>query len=129
MGIVADLTAVHAHRRVFVYERPTLVRMTLEAGLLIRQYLVHHVWPFRHPPCRRERAMRVVAVRARHDTLVDPVLEWHRELRADVGMATIAKLGLHAGQQEFRRRRLMDRMAIDAYHVVQRVQRAPDVSP
>ena len=110
-----------------VHERPALFFVTLQAGLLVRQGLVDHVRPFRHPPGRLECPVRVMAIRARHDALVDPVLEGHRELRADVGMASITQLGLRAGQQEFRRRRLVDRMATGAHHVVLRVRRAPDV--
>jgi hypothetical protein len=118
---MADLTAFYTDRRMLEHEWPALLLMTLETGLFVGQNLVHHVRPVRHSPRRRECPVRVMAVGARHDTFVDAVFEWHGELRANVGMASIAKLGLHAGQQEFRRRRFVDRMAVGAHHLVFRV--------
>ncbi len=55
--------------------------------------------------------MGVMAVRALHKALVHPMLEGHRELRADVGVAGIAELSLVLGQERFWCGRSMDRVA------------------
>src|ERR1043166_1351418 len=94
MRIMADLAALYPDRWMFVYEGPTLFFVALQTRLLIGQRLIHHVMPVRYPPCRRERPVRIMAVGARHDAFIHAVLEGHRKLRADVGVASITKLPL-----------------------------------
>src|ERR1035437_509957 len=48
---------------------------------------------------RVERAVSVVAVGALHQAFVHLVMEWHAELRLDVGVALVAKLRLRGLQQ------------------------------
>src|SRR5579863_7542711 len=61
--------------------------------------------------------MRIVAVGALHESLVYAMLERHRKLRALRRMAGIAQFGLLHGQEEFRCRRLVNRVAIGADYV------------
>jgi hypothetical protein len=71
--------------------------------------------------------MRIMTVGARHEAFVDAMLERHGKLATDIGVACVAKVDLALGQQEFRLRRLVDGVAIGAYHVVQRVGGAANV--
>ena len=83
----------------------------------------------RHPPGRRERAVRIVAIRALHEAFVHAVLGRHIELRAHRGVAGVAELALLLRQQIFRRGRMVDGVAAGAGHIVQRVFGAADIGP
>jgi hypothetical protein len=69
----------------------------------------------------------IVAVGTRHEPFVDAVLEGHRELAADVGVAAVTKVGLTLRKQKFRDRRFVNGVAIGADYVVQSVGGAADV--
>ena len=95
--VVADLAAFDADRGMFEHEWPALFFVTFEAGFLVAEGLLHHARPLAVSPGRRVRAVGVVAVGADHDAFVDAVLERHRELGADIGVAAIAHLHLRVG--------------------------------
>ena len=101
------------YRSVFVSKRPLLIHVALnasgvgagrESGLL-----------------QLETAMRIVTIGALHETLVDAVLKRHGELRPHGQVAGIAQIVLPGRQQKFRRRRLMNQMAIRTDHVCLRM--------
>lgn len=104
------------------HEGPALFGVAFEAGLFIAQRLVNHARTRRHPPGGSECAVRIVAIGAGHETLVDAMLEGHVELRSDRLMARIAEVGLIVGEQEFRRRGMMDGVTARADDVVQRMR-------
>ncbi len=116
---VACLAPVHAGREMLKRERSTLVGVALQAGLFVVQTLIDHAGTSSGAPGWGVRAMGIVAVRARHEALIDPVLERHRELGAHVRVAVVAEIHLLLCEQRLGRLRLMDRMAV----------RADDISP
>lgn len=72
--------------------------------------------------------MRVVAIRALHRTFVHAVLEGHRKLCSHGGVATVAEIPLLFGfEQIFSRWRTVNRVAVRANDVVQRVLTASNV--
>src|SRR5271169_5488595 len=112
MWFVAALTTLYANGCVFVYEGAALVRVTLQAGLFVPFGLIDHARPRRHSGGGSEGSVGVVAVRTLDHTLIDAMLERHRELRPDSAVAAIAKFRLPLRQQKFRRGRFVDRVAI-----------------
>jgi len=91
VGRMASAAALGLHRDVLVNEGPLLVHMALVAdGIPARQgsQLPHG-----------RRAMRVMAVNALHQTLVDAVVIGFGEIRLGRGMASVAQLGLALDQQ------------------------------
>src|SRR5689334_23359361 len=111
---MAGFAALHAHRRVLENKRSALVGVTLEAGFLIGGHLIDHPGTLAHAPGRGESPMRIVAIRALHEALVDAMLSRHLKLRANSGVAAVAELALLFGQQELGSRRVMDRVATGA---------------
>ena len=125
--IVTGLAAFDAHRRMLEYERSALIDVALEAGLLVRDRLVHHARALSHAPGGRRSAVRIVAVGALHEAFIHAVLGGHVELRADGGMAGVAHLVLLLCQQIFGRRRVVDGVATGARDIVQGVLGAANV--
>lgn len=73
--------------------------------------------------------MRIVAVRAIHESGIDRMLERHREVGPYIRVALVAELGLRFCQKKFRSLRLVNGMALGAHDAVQRVRRFVDVGP
>ena len=73
--------------------------------------------------------MRIVAIRAIHESLIHPVFERLRELSADIAMASITKLALPFREQTLGPLGLMDRMTGHASYVRLRVLTSPDIGP
>ena len=65
--------------------------------------------------------MRIVTIRARDDSFLDPVLEGHGELRAHVRVAFFAQRRLRLPKQRVNRLRAMNRMATGTGHTIQGV--------
>ena len=128
MGVVAGLASVHACRSVLEYERATLFRVTFEARFLVSYRLIHHARTRCHSPGGREGAVRIMAIGAGHKPLIHAMFEWHRELGAHAGVASVAQLRLIASQQKLRDGRLVNGMAIGTHHVIHCVRGAPNVS-
>jgi hypothetical protein len=66
------------------HERSALIRVALQARLLIAERLIHHARPVAHSPGGRIRTVRIVAVGTLHETLVHSMLEGHRKLRSHI---------------------------------------------
>ena len=72
--------------------------------------------------------MRIVAVRALHESFIDAMLERHRELRAHGRVAAITDFALLLfRKQELRRGRAVNRMAVGADDIALSVLAAADV--
>ncbi len=125
--LMAGFAAFDAHRAVLIDERSALVGVAVETGFFVALFLIDHAWPGRHLPRGRERAMRIMAVRALDDAFIHPMFKRHGELRANGAVAGVAQLGLGLGEQKFRRGGFVNRMAVGAYHVLLRVCAAADV--
>ena len=79
-------------------------------------------------PRRRERPVRIVAIRAHHDAFVDAVLERHGELRSNVGMAAVAQFRLASpASRNFGAGDLWIEWQLVHTTSFSRVRRAPDV--
>src|SRR5579859_7035546 len=117
MREVAGLAAFDAHRRVLVNERTALIGVAFEARLFISERLLYHAWAIRHAPRRGEGSMRIVAVRALHESFVHAMLGRHLELSARPGMTPVTEFALFLGQEVFRSRRVMDGVAAGASHI------------
>jgi len=115
-GMAGD-TAFHPDNRVLEHERPALIHVTLQAGHFVVVRRSQHGSAGSGPESRRDRAVRIMAIRALHRALIHTMFHRHIELRPDRGMAGIAKLRLLFGQQELRRLGLVDGVAIRADHI------------
>ena len=124
---VASFAAIDTDSIVLEDKRTTLVDVAFETRLFIPLGLIHHMRTIGHAPRGRGGAVRVVAIRALHEALVDAVLEGHGELRAYGGMAAVTEVGLLLREQEFWRRLAMNGMAICADDVVIGMHATPDV--
>ena len=71
--------------------------------------------------------MGIVAITAGHESFIDTMLEGHRELRSDIGVAAVAEFGLAFRQQEFRRRGFVDGVTLGASDVITRMDGPMDV--
>ena len=112
----------------FEEERPALVGVASRHGSRSRA-LIDHPRPRAHPPRRRGRAVRIVAVRARHHAFVHTMLKGHVELRPDLVVAVVAEVSLLLREQIFGVCRPVDRVTIRTHDVVLCVFRSPDLSP
>ncbi len=121
------LTAIDPQSEMLECERAPLAGVAFQTGFLVDETLVHLPRPRSHTPCRSERSMRIVAVRALHESFVHPMLGRHRELSSDIGMTPVAKLRLGFREKKLRCRGLMNRMATGAGHFARRMRRAADV--
>ena len=104
-----------------------LVGVTFQAGFFVHLPLTHHGGPSGHAPARGRRAVGIVAITAGHESFIDTMLEGHRELRADIGVAAVAEFGLAFRQQEFRRRGFVDGVTLGASDVITRMDGPMDV--
>ena len=66
--------------------------------------------------------MGIVAVRASHEPFIHAVFEGHRELSAHIPVAAVTEFRLFFREQEFRNRRLVDRMAGRANYIILRMR-------
>ncbi len=94
MRKVTSFAAIHANGFVFIEEGPALFGVAFQARFLVGECLVHQTGPRGHTPSGGERSVRIVAVRAIHETFVDAMLEGHGELCANFGVAAVAEIGL-----------------------------------
>jgi hypothetical protein len=124
---VAGFASLDTHRGMLEYERTALVGVTLQARFFVPQRLVNHAGTSACSPGRRKRAVRVVAVRALYNALVDPVLEGHGELRSHGLMAPVTDVHLFPRKQKFGHRGMVYGMATGANHSVKRVFGPPDI--
>src|SRR5687767_12253508 len=108
-------------------ERTAFVGVALQTGLLAIGGGVNHARAVTHTGWDGGGAMRVVAIGARDGAFVNPVLEGHRELSADGGVAAVAEVGLSACEQELRRLRFMYGVAARTGDLRLRVRRAADL--
>ena len=83
MRQVTRLAAFDAHGGVLESERAAQVPVTAEAGFFIHACLRYQAWPVTHLPGRCERPVRVMAVGAINQPLVDAMFERHGKLCAD----------------------------------------------
>src|SRR5579885_1581190 len=125
--VVALLAAFYAHNGMLKHKRSALFGMAFETGLFIAHRRIDHARPGRHAPGRWKRSVRVVAIRTRHEPLVDSVLERHGELRAYFGVTSVAEISLIFCKQRARGLRPVNRMATDARHAADGVLRSADV--
>ena len=119
---MAHFAAFDANRWMFECERATFIEMAFETGFLVFERLIYQRRTRCQPPCRREGAMWIMTIAASHESFVNAMLEWHREVGAHVSMTPVTQLRLGLRQQKFGRRRFVYRMALRAYHVIQRVR-------
>src|SRR5215472_11588831 len=119
MGCVAGNTALGLHRRVLKCERTCFVRVAGKAN---------YVLGGRGPELMREEAaVRVVAVVAGNQPLIDPVMERFGEFGLDLQVASETKLRHGCLQQASLDPGRMDGVAVDATDVVLDVLGAQEV--
>ena len=110
---MARLAALHFHRLMLEYKRPSLVGMAREANGVLRRRGSHLLCP--------DRSVRIVAVAALNQALIHAMVKGHAELRLLLKMAGVAKLRLGFYQQELPGLRMVRRMAGDATDIILRV--------
>ena len=116
---MARFAAFRLDRLMFEYERSLFVRVARVADRISR--------------CRRaqlladEPAVRVMAIRALHESFLHPMVEGHIELRLLVEMTAVAELGLCFHQEKVIRAGMMRGMTTQTAQVVLTVSRARDV--
>jgi len=114
---VAGTATIDTDSCMFKDERPTLVDMTLHARFFVLEGMRHHAGPRTHAVGWRVCSVRVVTIGALHEAFVYAMLDWHRKLRLNVGMAAIAEIGLWLGKQLPGCCRLVHRMAVGADNI------------
>lgn len=124
---MAHFAPLYAHRRMFKRERASLIGVAFETSFLVRQALFHEGRPPSHAPGGLESSVRIVTVRAAHKPFIDPVLEWHGEIRPNIPVARVTEFGLLLCQQRSWFSGLVDRVALRAGDTVQRMRRGMDV--
>lgn|SRR6185295_6564330 len=87
--IVAGDTSIDFPGRMFVDKRTVLLHVTGRTGLRGRPYQIRSVW----------RAVRIVTVRALHETFRNAMVHRQSKLRFDRAMTRVAKLGFRGLQQ------------------------------
>ncbi len=127
VGRMAAFAALNTHRGMLVYKRPADIYMALHAGFVVAEGLRYHARPDPGAPSRVERPVRVVAIGAVDCAFVHPVVEGHIKLRLGFEVAGITEIPLLFREQEFRRLRAMNGMAIGTYHIVRGVDGSPDI--
>jgi hypothetical protein len=125
--IVACLAALDNGWCMLINEGSAPVAMAFHAGFVVERGLFHHRRTCRPPPRSGKRTVRIMTIPAIHEALVDAMLGGHFELRAYAVMARKTRLATSLRQQEFRARRMMDRVAVGTDHVIHGVFRALDV--
>src|SRR5262249_41940067 len=119
MRRVAGNAAVNLHRRVFECKRTGLVRVAVKTNYVLSRRGTELMG--------EESAVRVVAVVAGNQSLIDPVMERLGEVGLDLQMASETKLRHGCLQQPRLDSGCMDGVAVDAAHVVLDVLRAQEV--
>jgi len=113
MGDVAGRTAFDLHWLVFKDERPLLVGVASKANRILRRRSPHLLGT--------HRTVRIVAVRASHQALVDAMVKRHLELGLLLQMAGVTKRRLCLHQKKLFSLRMVRRMAGDATDIILRV--------
>lgn len=108
-------------------EGAALVDVTLHARLFVLEAVRHHARTGRHAGGRGVGSMGIVAIGALHEALIDAVFDGHGELRANVGVATVAEVSLRLGEELLGGGCLMDGVAVGANHVGSGVGTTTDV--
>ena len=128
VSVVASLAAFHTNRRVVIKEGPPFIDVALHAGFFVAGCLVHHARTRSHVPGRCEGPVGIVAIGTLHRAFVHAMFERHGELRSHRRVAAVAEVALLLGlEQILRRRRTMNRVAIRANNVAERVFAAANV--
>src|SRR5688572_27242470 len=109
---MARFASIHSDSGMLEEERTSFICMASKARLLISQPLLHHARTRAHAPGGRWRAVRVVAVRACHHSLIHTMLEGHVELSAYLRVAIVAKGGLLLRQEKLRCCRPVDGVTV-----------------
>lgn len=118
VGAMTGFTPVGPHCSVFECKRAALIRMTANTGLLSIVAGARHARPDTHPPTGRRGAMRIVAIGAGHEALIDAVLERHRELRSNGVVAAVTEIRLRLGEKELRSLRLVNGVTSRTHDIV-----------
>src|SRR5271163_1602135 len=119
VGNVAGRTTFDLHRRMLEDEWPLLVGVASKANRILRRRSPHLLGT----NC----TVRIVAVRASHQALVDAMMEGHLELGFLLHMAGVTKFRLCLYQQKLFRLRVVRRVAGDATDIVLRVHRVDGI--
>jgi hypothetical protein len=127
VGLMAYFAAADTHGGMLEDEWSSLIGMALQAGLFVRENVLYQSRPHTHAPGGSGSTVGIMAIRAVHKSLVDPVLERHGELRADISVARVAKLRLPARQQELGYRRSVNGVARSADDIRITMRRTTDV--
>lgn len=109
---MTGFTSVDSNGGVFEDEGPAFIGVATQTRLLAVYRGLHHSWASAHFPRGRGGAVGVMAIAALDDSFVHPVLEGHRKLAANVGVAAVAKFSLPLGQEQFGCGRLVDGVAV-----------------
>ena len=96
---VASDAALHFPGLVFEDERPALVHVTLDTGLVVAVGLVEHLGGLSHAERGGKAAVRVMAIGAHHEPFVHTVFGGQVELRPHVRVAFVAGVGLALSEQ------------------------------
>ena len=120
--VMTHLTAFHPDRWVFECKGAAFIVMALDAGFFVSEGLIHQFGTRRHAPRCSKRAVRVVTVTADHEALIHAVLKGHGEVGPDATVTAVTKFRLIFRQQEVRRRRFVDRVALRTRDVIKRVR-------
>jgi len=115
---VAHFTPFNTYGRMFKRKRPPFVDVALQTRFFISQGLVDQGRTRCHSPRRRKSAVRVVTIAARHKSFIHSMFKWHGKIGSNIGMASITKLRLTLGQQEFGTRRFVNGVALRASHII-----------
>ena len=93
-----SLPRAHWHAR---KQRSALIHVALQTRLFVIVRCAQQAGCAAIPPRSREASVRVMAIRALHNSFVDAVFDGHAELGANRLMASIAKFTLLLRQQKF----------------------------
>jgi len=127
VGNVAGLAAVCPGSSMLKDKRAALVGVALEAGLFPVSRRCQHLLAQRHAAGLGWSAVWIVTVRTLNCAFVHAMLRRHGELRTNLCVAAVAKVGLLVGEQCFRRLRVVNGMAIRTREIGLNVRRTPNL--
>jgi hypothetical protein len=99
MRLVAHGATLHLYAGMGEHEWSALIYVTIQAGRFGIERAQQHGAALAHSPGSGERAVRIVAVGALHETLIDAMMRRHLELRADIRVTRVTHLVLFFGQK------------------------------
>lgn len=124
---VASRAAFYPYARMLKNERPALIDMAFQAGFFVIVRSRNQIRSRSGFPGRCKIAVRIMAIRALNNAFIHAMFHRHIELRANRSVALVAKLALLFRQQKFRRRRIVNRMAVRADNVGLCMHGTPDI--